>query len=136
MAIYAVGDLQGCYREFRELLDLVRFDETKDKLWLVGDLVNRGPDSLSVLRFVRELNDSAIMVLGNHDLHLLMVAEGCTGLNRSDTLKDILDAPIGMSCWIGCDNRSCCMWTETTSWCTLACCPPGAWNRRKRLQRW
>jgi len=93
MAIYTVGDLQGCYREFRELLDLVRFDETKDKLWLVGDLVNRGPDSLSVLRFVRELNDSAVTVLGNHDLHLLMVAEGCAGLNRSDTLQDILDAP-------------------------------------------
>ncbi|MBN9131979.1 MAG: symmetrical bis(5'-nucleosyl)-tetraphosphatase [Nitrosospira multiformis] len=93
MAIYTIGDLQGCYREFRELLDLVRFDETKDKLWLVGDLVNRGPDSLSVLRFVRELNDSAVTVLGNHDLHLLMVAEGCVGLNRSDTLQDILDAP-------------------------------------------
>ncbi|PTQ80985.1 bis(5'nucleosyl)-tetraphosphatase ApaH [Nitrosospira multiformis] len=93
MAIYAIGDLQGCYREFRELLDLVRFDETKDKLWLVGDLVNRGPDSLSVLRFIKELNDSAIMVLGNHDLHLLMVAEGCAELNRSDTLQNILDAP-------------------------------------------
>ncbi|SFW33148.1 symmetrical bis(5'-nucleosyl)-tetraphosphatase [Nitrosovibrio sp. Nv17] len=93
MAIFAIGDVQGCYREFRRLLDLVRFDDARDRLWLVGDIVNRGPDSLSVLRFVRDLGDAVIMVLGNHDLHLLMVAEGCARLHRNDTLQEVLAAP-------------------------------------------
>lgn len=93
MAIYAVGDIQGCYNEFRRLLDRIGFDPVQDGLWLVGDLVNRGPDSLEVLRFVRSLGDSAVTVLGNHDLHLLAVAEGIGELHRSDTLDGILDAP-------------------------------------------
>ena len=92
MATYAIGDLQGCYKEFRQLLDLLGFDSAADKLWLVGDIVNRGPDSLILLRFVRAMGDAAVMVLGNHDLHLLMVAEGCAKLHRSDTLQDILAA--------------------------------------------
>ena len=71
MAVWAVGDVQGCYDEFRQLLDAIRFDANSDRLWLVGDLVNRGPDSVSVVRFVRSLGASAITVLGNHDLHLL-----------------------------------------------------------------
>jgi len=93
MATFAIGDLQGCYAEFRQLLDLIRFDRAKDRLWLVGDIVNRGPDSLSILRFVRELNDAVVMVLGNHDLHLLMVAENCARLHRNDTLQEMLSAP-------------------------------------------
>ena len=93
MATYAVGDIQGCYIEFRQLLEQLRFDPAADKLWLVGDLVNRGPDSLGVLRLVKSLGDAAITVLGNHDLHLLAVAEGVAELHRSDTLHDILDAP-------------------------------------------
>jgi bis(5'-nucleosyl)-tetraphosphatase (symmetrical) len=93
MATFAVGDLQGCYQEFRRLLDLIQFDRAQDKLWLVGDVVNRGSDSLGVLRFIKDLKNSVIMVLGNHDLHLLMVAEGCARLHRNDTLNDILDAP-------------------------------------------
>ncbi len=93
MATYAIGDLQGCYKEFRQLLDLLGFDSATDKLWLVGDIVNRGPDSLILLRFIRALGDTVVMVLGNHDLHLLMVAEGCVRLHRSDTLQAILAAP-------------------------------------------
>jgi len=93
MATYAVGDVQGCYAELRQLLDQVRFDPAHDRLWLVGDLVNRGSDSLAVLRFVKSLGDSAITVLGNHDLHLLAVAEGVAELNRNDTLNGILNAP-------------------------------------------
>jgi bis(5'-nucleosyl)-tetraphosphatase (symmetrical) len=93
MAIYAVGDVQGCYAELARLLDDVRFDAAADKLWLVGDLVNRGPESLEVLRLVKSLDDSAITVLGNHDLHLLAVAEGAGELHRSDTLDEILNAP-------------------------------------------
>lgn len=93
MATYAVGDIQGCCTELHKLLALVRFDPAKDKLWLVGDLVNRGPDSLGVLRLVKSLGNAAITVLGNHDLHLLAVAEGVAELHQSDTLNDILAAP-------------------------------------------
>lgn len=93
MATYAVGDIQGCCAEFRQLLDLMRYDPSADQLWLVGDLVNRGPDSAGVLRLVKSLGDAAITVLGNHDLHLLAVAEGAVEPHRSDTLGDILAAP-------------------------------------------
>jgi bis(5'-nucleosyl)-tetraphosphatase (symmetrical) len=93
MATYAIGDIQGCYAELRRLLEQIRFDPAQDQLWLVGDLVNRGPDSLQVLRFVKSLGDSAITVLGNHDLHLLAVAEGVAKLHRSDTLDELLNAP-------------------------------------------
>ena len=93
MATYAVGDIQGCHVELMQLLDQIAFDPSLDKLWLVGDLVNRGPDSLAVLRLVKSLGDSAVTVLGNHDLHLLAVAEGLAELNQNDTLDEILDAP-------------------------------------------
>lgn len=94
MATYAIGDIQGCYTEFRQLLDLINPDFARDRLWLVGDMVNRGPASLQVLRFIRSLpDDSVIAVLGNHDLHLLMVAAGCARLHPDDTLDGILHAP-------------------------------------------
>ena len=93
MATYAVGDIQGCGIEFRQLLEQIHFNPAADTLWLVGDLVNRGPDSLGVLRLVKSLGDRAITVLGNHDLHLLAVAEGVAELQRSDTLDEILGAP-------------------------------------------
>ena len=93
MATYAVGDIQGCGAEFRQLLEQMRFDPVQDRLWLVGDLVNRGPESLEVLRLVKSLGDSAITVLGNHDLHLLAVAAGAAELHHSDTLDEVLNAP-------------------------------------------
>ena len=93
MSIYAVGDIQGCYHELEQMLELVQFDPGKDQLWLVGDLVNRGADSLSVLRLVKSMGDAAITVLGNHDLHLLAVAAGVAELHHSDTLDEILAAP-------------------------------------------
>ncbi len=93
MAIYAVGDVQGCYDELAQLLEQVRFDPAQDRLWLVGDLVNRGPGSLEVLRLVRSLGESAITVLGNHDLHLIAVAEGIGELHHTDTLDGVLNAP-------------------------------------------
>ena len=93
MAVYAIGDIQGCYDPLRRLLDLLRFDPTADTLWLVGDLVNRGPQSVEVLRLVRDLGDRAIAVLGNHDLTLLAVAAGQVKPKRKDTFHSILDAP-------------------------------------------
>jgi bis(5'-nucleosyl)-tetraphosphatase (symmetrical) len=93
MAIYAIGDIQGCFDEFCLLLDKVGFDKKKDRLWLTGDLVNRGPKSLEVLRFVRSLGDAAITVLGNHDLHLLAIAAKVEKARKKDTLQAILNAP-------------------------------------------
>ena len=93
MSTYAIGDIQGCYDQLRRLLDRLAFDPGCDRLWFVGDLVNRGPQSLETPRFVRSLGSSAITVLGNHDLHLLVVAEGFAKKHRSDTLDAVLGAP-------------------------------------------
>ncbi|SFK52418.1 Bis(5'nucleosyl)-tetraphosphatase, ApaH [Nitrosomonas aestuarii] len=93
MATYAIGDVQGCYTAFRKLLDVVHFDLKHDKLWLVGDIVNRGPESLEMLRFVMQSDDAITMVLGNHDLHLLMVGAGITPHHKDDTIQSILNAP-------------------------------------------
>lgn len=92
MSTYAIGDIQGCQRELLDLLDTVNFDETRDRLWFTGDLVNRGPESLATLRFVHNLADRAVTVLGNHDLHLLAVALGDSDTRKKDTLDEILEA--------------------------------------------
>jgi bis(5'-nucleosyl)-tetraphosphatase (symmetrical) len=93
MATYAIGDIQGCYDSLMELLGSIGFDARHDRLWLVGDLVNRGSQSLAVLRFVSGLGPRAVTVLGNHDIHLLMVASGMTRKRGGDTFDDVLDAP-------------------------------------------
>ena len=93
MSRHAIGDIQGCCDELRELLTRLDFNADRDRLWFVGDLVNRGPQSLEVVRLVRSLADNAVVVLGNHDLHLLAVACGSHGSRRSDTLNEILRAP-------------------------------------------
>lgn len=93
MATYAIGDLQGCYDPLARLLDYLKFSPEDDCLWFVGDLVNRGPQSLEVLRFVKGLGPAAATVLGNHDLHLVMQAAGYGKANREDTLAPILAAP-------------------------------------------
>ena len=93
MSHFVVGDIQGCYAEFEQLLELIAFDPSRDRLWLVGDLVNRGPDSLAVLRRVKGLGEAAVTVLGNHDFHLLIVAAGHRLAHRQDTLAAILTAP-------------------------------------------
>ncbi|MHB1869698.1 MAG: symmetrical bis(5'-nucleosyl)-tetraphosphatase [Steroidobacteraceae bacterium] len=93
MSRFAIGDVQGCYEELRSLLAHLRFSADRDRLWFVGDLVNRGPRSLEVLRFVRDLGANATTVLGNHDLHLLAAASGRRRLRRSDTLDEVLAAP-------------------------------------------
>jgi len=96
MATWAIGDVQGCHDELVALLDAIRYDRARDRLWFVGDLVNRGPKSLEVLRFVRDLGGGAVVVLGNHDLHLVCRAEGLWKRREDDTLDAVLGAPDGM----------------------------------------
>lgn len=93
MTLYAVGDLQGCLSPLQQLLEKVDFSPSRDTLWLTGDLVNRGPQSLEALRFVHQLGNAALTVLGNHDLHLLAVHQQPKRQKKGDTLDAILKAP-------------------------------------------
>lgn len=93
MATYAIGDIQGCFSSLQPLLAQIRFDPAQDRLWFVGDLVNRGPDSLRVLRYIKGLGSSAVTVLGNHDLFLLAIDAGLSSPRAKDTIQDILIAP-------------------------------------------
>src|SRR5712692_6138247 len=104
MATYAIGDVQGCFDELQRLLARCAFNRTRDHLWFVGDLVNRGPKSLEVLRFVRSLGDGAVVVLGNHDLHLVTQHEGFERSRKDDTFNDVLAAP---------DRRELVDWLRT-----------------------
>ncbi|MFG0224098.1 bis(5'-nucleosyl)-tetraphosphatase (symmetrical) ApaH [Providencia stuartii] len=93
MSTYLIGDVHGCYRELRALLEQVNFEPQKDTLWLTGDLVARGPDSLQVLRYVKSLGDSVRIVLGNHDLHLLGIYCKISRNKPKDHLDELLNAP-------------------------------------------
>jgi bis(5'-nucleosyl)-tetraphosphatase (symmetrical) len=93
LATYAIGDVQGCFDELKALLERVGFNRAHDHLWFVGDLVNRGPKSLEVLRFVKALGERAVTVLGNHDLHLVTQHEGFEKRRKDDTFTDVLGAP-------------------------------------------
>jgi bis(5'-nucleosyl)-tetraphosphatase (symmetrical) len=106
MATYAIGDVQGCFDELEALLARIRFDAASDRLWFVGDLVNRGPKSLEVLRFVRSLGNRAVVVLGNHDLHLVCLFEGFAKHRADDTFDSLLAAP---------DSRELIDWLRTRS---------------------
>lgn len=92
MSIYLVGDIQGCFSELQSLLERVKFDPSIDELWAAGDIVARGPNSLETIRFIKSLGNSAKMVLGNHDLHLLATFAGLKKVKKSDRLTDLLVA--------------------------------------------
>lgn len=104
MAFYAIGDVHGCFDEFMQLLNKIQFNHSKDHLWLVGDLVNRGPKSLETLRFIMKHEDTIQVVLGNHDLNLLAISEGFSRLRKGDTVEDILNAS---------DNKILLDWLRT-----------------------
>jgi len=93
LATYVIGDVQGCLHAFLELLEAIGFDPRHDRLWLTGDLVNRGEDSIGMLRWCMAHDASVVAILGNHDLHLLAVAEGFVPTHKKDTLDEILQAP-------------------------------------------
>ncbi|MDE2755269.1 MAG: symmetrical bis(5'-nucleosyl)-tetraphosphatase [Acidobacteriota bacterium] len=103
MATFAIGDIHGCFRTLQHLVKAIRFDPGRDRLWLVGDLVNRGPGSLQVLRWVRQLGDRAVCVLGNHDLKLLACGLGVRSSPKNPQLSSILAAPDGeeLLAWLG-----------------------------------
>ncbi|NKB33503.1 MAG: symmetrical bis(5'-nucleosyl)-tetraphosphatase [Pseudomonadales bacterium] len=92
MSTYVVGDIQGCYKPLKKLLKRVKFSPAQDKLWCVGDLVNRGPRSLETLRFLQDMDDAVEIVLGNHDLHFIAIHEGCAPARTKDTLAKLLAA--------------------------------------------
>ncbi len=132
MAVYAIGDVQGCFDDLKRLLDKIRFDPVKDQLWFVGDLVNRGPKSLETLSFVKSLGSSAISVLGNHDLHLIATALGIRKPHRKDTLQDIIKSP-------HCDElidwlRHCPLFYHDNGYCLLHAGLPPQWDFKKTKQ--
>ena len=93
MSTYAVGDIQGCYKALKKLLKKIGFSPNTDKLWCVGDLVNRGPRSLDTLHYLQDMDDATAIVLGNHDLHFIAINEDCAPARNKDTLGELLEAP-------------------------------------------
>jgi len=134
VAVYAVGDIQGCYGPFRKLLDKISFDPAKDRLWCVGDLVNRGPQSLEVLRYIKSLGNTCICVLGNHDLHLLGQAAGKVPY-ASKSLKEVLKAPdrIELIDWLR--HRPLMHDDKKMGWCMVHAGLHPAWSLKKTKRR-
>ncbi|WP_221800836.1 symmetrical bis(5'-nucleosyl)-tetraphosphatase [Oceanobacter mangrovi] len=134
MAIYAIGDIQGCYEPLQRLLQLIQFDPQHDQLWLAGDLVNRGPDNLAVLRWAKSLGNRVIAVLGNHDLHLLARYYGGEKKSKSDTIDDVLQAAdcAELMDWL----RHCPLvhLSDDGSWCMSHAGIPPLWSAGKARQ--
>ncbi len=129
MAVYAIGDVQGCFAALRALLEKTAFNADRDRLWFVGDLVNRGPENLHTLRFIRSLGDGAVTVLGNHDLHLLAIAYGHREIHhKEDTLDDVVHAPdfAELVDWLR--NRPLLHHDETLGYVMVHAGLPPQWN--------
>ncbi len=134
MAVYAVGDIQGCYKPLKKLLKKVKFNPDKDTLWCVGDLVNRGPDSLKTLRFLKSLGDACVCVLGNHDLHLMELAAGSSNYRR-DTLMQVMDAPDRDELIEWLRFRPMLHYDATLDWCMVHAALHPDWTLKKALKR-
>lgn len=135
MSIYVIGDVQGCYQPLLALLELIEFDENKDTLWFVGDLVNRGPQNLETLRFIKNLGDRAISILGNHDLHLLAIAYGHREIhNTRDTFHDVVDAPDFEEIITWLRHRPIMHHDETTGFTMVHAGLATQWNLTRALQ--
>lgn len=128
MATYAIGDVQGCYEPLQRLLAHINFDPQQDQLWFAGDLVNRGPQSLEVLRFIKNLGDSAISVLGNHDLHLLAMHYAKLNSRKSDTLNAIFAASDRDELLDWLRHRPLLHLDEEQNWCMTHAGLPPKWS--------
>jgi bis(5'-nucleosyl)-tetraphosphatase (symmetrical) len=131
MATYVIGDLQGCYEPLQRLLKKIAFDPKQDHLWFAGDLVNRGPESLECLRFIRHLAHRATVVLGNHDLHLLATYYGAAKNRKNDTLEEVLNAPdcVGLMDWLR--HQPLVHYDAANNWCMTHAGLPPMWSARK-----
>ena len=134
MATYAVGDLQGCLDALQCLLKQVAFDPLKDQLWLVGDLVNRGPQSLETLRYLYSIRESVVCVLGNHDLHLLAAGRNIERLKKADTLREILEAPDGQELLEWLRQQKLLHYDEQRDIALVHAGIPPQWSLRKALK--
>lgn len=134
MATYAIGDIQGCYDALQRLLQHCAFDPHHDQLWLAGDLVNRGPQSLQVLRFVQQLGERAKVVLGNHDLHLLALHYSGGKLKKSDTIQDILQAPDREQLLDWLRTQPLVVLDEANNWCMSHAGIPPHWSVQQARQ--
>lgn len=134
MATYAIGDVQGCYKDLQNLLDEVAFSAS-DTLWFAGDMVNRGPDSLQTLRFIKNLGSQAICVLGNHDLHLLAVHYGSVPTKRSDTIDDILKASDRDELMNWLRFHPLLHWDQTNDYAMVHAGIPPCWSIKKSQKR-
>ncbi len=134
MATYAIGDIQGCNDALQRLLQHCAFDPHHDQLWLAGDLVNRGPQSLQVLRFVQQLGERAKVVLGNHDLHLLALHYSGGKLKKSDTIQDILQAPDREQLLDWLRTQPLVVLDEANNWCMSHAGIPPHWSVQQARQ--
>jgi bis(5'-nucleosyl)-tetraphosphatase (symmetrical) len=135
MSTYAVGDVQGCLAPLKTLLKTVNFDPQQDTLWLTGDLVNRGPESLETLRFIYQLRNSVITVLGNHDLHLLAIAAGVRKASPADTLDEILTAPDAEELLSWLRQQPLLHHDEKLDYCMVHAGIPPQWTLKKAIKR-
>lgn len=136
MATYAIGDLQGCYDDLQRLLKKIDFDPQRDHLWFAGDLVNRGPKSLEVLRFVKGLGDHAVSVLGNHDLHLLAVWQHThRHFKSNDTLQSILSAEDGTELLEWLRHQPLMHHDKKLGYAMIHAGLPPKWSLKKALKR-
>jgi len=135
VATYAIGDLQGCFDEFEALLKAIDFVPSRDTLWLVGDLVNRGPKSLATLRGIAKLGGSVKVVLGNHDLHFLAVFYGGHDTRRSDTLDELLAAPDveDLAAWLR--NQPLIHTDSDLGWLMVHAGVPPLWSLAELIER-
>ena len=136
MAIYAIGDVQGCYDPLRRLLDKLRFGPAEDRLWLTGDLVNRGPHSLKTLRFVRSLDEAAVTVLGNHDLHLLALGHDVRySDSHYDSMSKVLKAKDGEELLAWLRHRPLAHYDRKINSLLVHAGVPPFWSVEKALKR-
>jgi bis(5'-nucleosyl)-tetraphosphatase (symmetrical) len=134
LSTYAIGDIQGCYNELSKLLQLINFDKRMDTLWLAGDLINRGPSSLAVMKQVMGLGNAAKVVLGNHELHLLaLVTAGLPIKNSKDTFHDILASPDCSKIVQWLKQQSFCHWDAKLNFAMVHAGVPPEWSLAKTL---